>query len=47
MGSITPLSLNPITGWRCVANATPQPFYPKERTPVPNEQETGSDPGPV
>ena len=34
MGSITPLILNLITGWRWAANFSPQPLSPKKRTPV-------------
>jgi hypothetical protein len=38
---IAPLILNLGTRWKWVVNFTPQPFYPKERTPI--EHEAGCD----
>jgi hypothetical protein len=39
--SLTPLILNVGNRWKFVGNFTPQPFYPREQTPVHIEYEAG------
>jgi hypothetical protein len=39
--AVAPLILGPGAKWWRVVNTTPRPLYPRERTPVPVEQETG------
>ena len=44
---ISTLSLTSALDGGWVVNATPQPFYPRERDPIPIVQEAGCTPGPV